>query len=222
MKELFIYLWIFLNKIDLINLYFFGTCLFYYQTELDESHSCWYCSDLLTGEIRPGSDYCLCCDIYTVNQNAYNGCEKILRCVSLIFSNETVFERFFQQYPTLIDDLLKYPTNRTMRKILHLTFRSYDLENVTFQYLSPILNSDSSTYSTLVINLISPRSNHSFTSMTKNFLNPFVNITSLRFSCNRVFNDTKWIQYTITPMRNNFHINKSCSPSAKPKTIKTQ
>jgi len=224
MKHLFIstliiIIIIIFNKISVTNLVLFPGCFMYsHSPKYVMSKGCDSVASHVDEKNSPVND-CLVCDIDIFVWHVFNFCRNVSRCLTFMFYNETIFEQFFNRHSSEIEAIFRTYSNPKLPKLLEIGFRNYDPEKITFKYLKSFISKDSPLYSRLVISFIAPRTNHSYGSMAKNFLDPFVNETMIRFSRNRIVDDQKWAKYIITPNRNDFFYNKTIKKSSKTSTV---
>ncbi|CAF1445402.1 unnamed protein product [Adineta steineri] len=140
---------------------------------------------------------CLQYKIQDIDVIIEKDCRRIFTCISFIFDNNTFFEQFFHQNPTIIHYLHISGEPTSAFPILVITIESYNLTELTLKYLNSLLHINLPSYNTLLVKFIKPLSNTKIIHLKNDFDDVSVNNMELAFSCNYLKNDIEWIKYII-------------------------
>ena len=93
---------------------------------------------------------CVQCTIKSVDIVRNNGCLKNVDCAKLDFANNWIFEKFFRTHRDSIADM--FPAGDADTKpVLMIVVKEYNLTNITFQYIAPLLNINAAFLTTFLI-----------------------------------------------------------------------
>ncbi|CAF1293878.1 unnamed protein product [Adineta steineri] len=156
---------------------------------------------------------CLHCKIQDIAIAANKKCQKFFACLSFVFDNNTFFEQFFHQNPTIIRFLNQQMQPKSKFPILVITIESYNLTELSLEYLNSLLHIDKPSYKILYVKFIKPLSNTNMVNLKNDFDDASVKNIRLSFSCNHHTNDNEWIEYMINPNKINPNRSVTCKES---------
>lgn len=98
------------------------------------------------GNERP----CVHCTIKYVDIVRNDNCLKNVDCAKLDFANNLIFEKFFRTHRDSIANM--FPTgDSNTRPVLTIVVKEYNLTNITFQYIAPLLDINAAFLTTFLI-----------------------------------------------------------------------
>ena len=210
MKNNFLFFLIILNILDFTDSYLLAECLTFKNAEGHRTteSNCWRHAETSTMELNRHPNNCMKCQINDTKARPDNKCGSSLRCLSLIFHHNSLFEQFSDQFSTLTDQLLKSDPHPDQPNALIITLQNYDLTEISFQYLKSILRINSPSYQVLHVIFIKSNTSQSLIKIIQDFQEIPIRIIYLSFSCNHLMEDRNWIEYVIR------------TPNTTPKIIK--